>query len=255
MNQVLKKPQITIKLDRYINDLNNKLNGDFTALKVSLNSLDEGSFTSQSKMIRDTSRIAVSFPVINTAKQYEQECNKCFRAMVQSVMDFFDIMIAIENVIKNKIKIENQMALNDFFIFLDKKIKEEIQKVSKAKITYEDKVKTFNLNKFSENALISYIDLRHSLEHRKNIPTNDIKVTFVHLSVFANNKKIKKNPSIVSTGNISSKITKHQKTFKAGQEIKIDEVLIENINLTLQTYIIPKMIKKITPRQKRKHAI
>ncbi|MBU1901447.1 hypothetical protein KKG82_03715 [Patescibacteria group bacterium] len=230
-----------------------KVNSHYAALKVFLTNLETKDFTEKVKMPRYSSRVSLSFVDLDLPKLPQQECNKCFRNIVQTTMDFLDTMIALINIQEGKIKITKTYTKpEDFFNFLNEELKEEIQRVSRGRaLSYKAKVKLMNLDKFSTEALNSYIDLRHCLEHNKEIPENDVKLKFKQSIMLANGQKIKKMPFIATTGVIQCRIAKGQKTFKADAKVEISEQIIESVIFTLHAHIALKIIESVCSRKRK----
>ncbi len=236
----------SIDLNPFSAQLQGEIMADLTALRVVLKSIEDKTFEGMSAYAPGNKFIHWAInPMPDAEFLRAREIGKCLKAVVGSLQDFMDRLLAViklcEDTRKTPITVTEptpvDALLSEHFFVVLKKISED------SSITVPKKIESLLADDAMAAVIQNYFDLRNGLEHHKGIAKKDRIATFKRISFIADSgKEIREilGPGILNAGEgLAVRIVDEQISFKEGDAIALDYSQMENIVLTIALHVIP----------------
>jgi hypothetical protein len=236
------QPQVTISPDIFVGRLLQDIDQHFAVLRSTLSSLEDKSFVTRSEYYSSESLFHIHLGTLMPDEEIKTTLFKrTFCAMIASLVDFMDNLIAVSQLVENGILLTRNLSTEqDVINFLEDKLREQIQTVSPdKKLNKVEKLKSFpGISAFTKEAITGYFALRNSIEHHKSIADREIHFVTKSVKLIVEGTEITQLPYRVEKGEkIYGKMSNEMRVIEKGQAIAFTEQELTNLVLTLKHLI------------------
>jgi len=245
--------RIGINLDPFTNQLQGEVMADLVALRIVLKAIDDSTYESVKEYSSRNHFMVWSInPLPDSGFLRAREITKCLKAVVGSLQDYMDRLIAVMRFLEEA---KRQQIVTATPTTAEKMFSERFAKllssISKDRsLTAPRKLQMLLGNDSMKEVAQNYFDLRNGLEHHKGIANKSKVTTFKRMSFVAteNGKTLREvaAPSILNAGEaLAVQIVDEQIAFNEGDAIALNYSQVENIIFTITMHIIPKMTQAV----------
>jgi|CXWL01.1.fsa_nt_gi hypothetical protein len=239
---------LTLNSRKYLGEFQAALGDSIGELRNTLRSIEEGSFLRRARQAQSGWIVRLEFqPSGSAAPEAKGDaCNRCFLDLTRALLSFLDRMLAIRRCAQQRITLSEPIQTQDELnALVDGLVDAQYAEVSRdRRLSNPKKLAEFaGIPEFAKKALQSYFDLRNCLEHHGGVPTADLPVHSMKLTLLAGDQEITAMPFTAEAGvsvNIRSDVVVF--VFPANARVAMTEAQVEGILLTLQQWAGPAIL-------------
>lgn len=240
---------IVINPNFYIKKLKRHLiNEELLALRSALPSIEKGISQDLGGFSEHSPTNIAILHELNPEEATQNEIKKTYCAIVRAFNDYIDELLAIRKFMAMPQKPARTIQNNaDLDKYVRGEITKKAQQIGRNGHLSSPKKLTMlgSLNKFLDEATTGYFDLRSAIEHHKGIAQKDIKIRYYGQEYLVSGKPMKLNkPTILKDTMIDLKISEVSRDIKKGSVIRLTEIELEGIVLTICLNVAPGIAKQ-----------
>ncbi len=228
-------------LNLKIDDIKNKFEAEIAKhladLESSLQSIDDGTYAISRGRPTGFGSIRIDYSNLDILSEAPQRnINKCFLVMMADFVSFLDTIIAVKQMLKNGVVVTKTIKKDELIKYVQNKLEQNINKVSKLKLNNIEKLKTVGgLTPATQRAIEGYFALRRSLEHRRNRLDNDTKLTTIGVIKLFDGKTEMEPGHVMRGGSIiEARLENRERILSKGSKVDISEDEIRGIVIMLR---------------------
>lgn len=232
-----------IDLNRFAGYVRYDISADITALRIVLDSIENGTYDRLSNYPLSQGMMTTEIPVPKSDFVRQREIHKCFKAVMSSIQNYMDMLLAAYELTKEPIKSTSNCTVSQAEQIIQSRFSELLMKVStdqrlripaKLEILIPDPK-----HQIHRSSLQSLFDIRNGLEHHKAIANRPKSMSYLRMGLCDSTGNELSFPSILAAGeSLSAKAFEETIQYDQGGYLFLSFAQLENIVLNISIFSI-----------------
>lgn len=249
------EPGIAINMDiDYTGIMQEKIGGQLSTLGRILDAIDQGNFHDPDRVnFRTSFTFQVETPP-NPEELRQGEIDKTFLAMVRSLVDLVDTLLAYKELMKDGIQVTRELKSHEELqAYVEEYVRQEVeirtQKIAAdGRRSAHQKVDELGtLPELSKKILTGLFLIRRAIEHHKRIAKSDIEFVVLHIAAFVEGEQVMQLPFPVNAGQmLEMRVIERSRILPKGDPILLTEDDIQEVGMTILQELVPALQSTFT---------
>lgn len=234
-----------IDLNRFAGYVRYDTSADITALRIILDSIERGEYDRLSGYPLSQGMMKTDIPVPKSDFVKQREIHKCFKAIMSSVQNYMDTLLAAHELTKKTIKPPSNCTVSQAEELLQNRFSELLMKVSTDRsLSVPRKLSTLIPDhEVHRSSLQSLFDIRNGLEHHKAIANKEKSLKYLRVGLCDSMGTELSFPFSLTAGEgLAIKAFEESIEYNQGGYLFLTREQLENIILNISTFSIEALL-------------